>query len=391
VLSSERLSLPLAVGDAGGVDEVPGFRVWEWLVHLPWWELRQMKRQLRAGPSFPVYEARQPHLGAGALADAEGSDAGVDVVGLVWGDTSSESGPMLQVRTPRMPTGGHGGLVEPDLDEVLADERDRLYDHAGVDEPEPKTLQQYTGNLPIDDRRVSVTVRREDGLWGARAVVDVEPDAVMVTVVARGAAFDTVRLGRVADLAPYLAARRRFMRQVDKHGPVLTPPEQLDLPPARGLQAHLAFVESALSDAEQLRSAIREGRRYRPPRNWGERYGLLREAAVRAQLTLAGDTRAQAEDAVSSLVNHLVQLAEEADWFADPALRHAAIDETIRYVVFDADVASRLAQQAWQRTWSARRRLPPRSDSMREFFTSLEHDRIAWLDAWRHWTEARGQ
>ncbi len=378
------------------VDEVPGYRVWDWLVHHPWRELRQLNRQLRVGPSFPVYEVRQPHLGAGALADAEGSDAGVDAVGLAWGNVVSVSGPMLHVRTARMPTSEEGGAVEPDLEDVLADERDRLYDHAGIDEPEPETREQYTGSLPINDRQVSVTVRREDGLWAARAVIDVESgaraEAVMVTVVARGVAFDTVRLGRVADLAAYTAARRRFLRRVLGHRPVLTPPEQLDLPPTQGLQAHLAVVELALSDADDLRRAVREGRRWRPPRDWGERYGMLREAAVRAQMTLGADTRSQAEDAVSSLVNHLAQLAEEADWFAYPALRQTAIDETIHYIVFDADVASRPAQQAWQRTWAARRRLPPRGGAaMRDLFTSMEHDRFEWLDAWRRWAGAQGR
>ncbi len=55
-------------------------------------------------------------------------------------------------------------------------------------------------------------------------------------------------------------------------------------------------------------------------------------------MRLATQTRVEADDAVGSLVNRMIELCEAADWFCDPTLRQPAIDESLRYVIFDSEV-----------------------------------------------------
>jgi hypothetical protein len=111
-------------------------------------------------------------------------------------------------------------------------------------------------------------------------------------------------------------------------------------------------------------------------------------------MRLATQTRDQADKAVGSLVNHMIELADAAEWFSDPALRRAAIDESLRYVIFDSDVPSRPAQQAWQRSWDKRRHPPfldpqPAQEAVRVLAASFERDRAELVDAWRRWIDER--
>jgi hypothetical protein len=60
-------------------------------------------------------------------------------------------------------------------------------------------------------------------------------------------------------------------------------------------------------------------------------------------------------DAVTVAVNHLGFLQEKAPWFsADPRLRAAAIDETLRHAMLGDAVPSEPTQDAWARSWSTR-------------------------------------
>lgn len=377
--------------------------MWEIPPGPDWERLRRdvpdVEDALRRGPSFPVYEVREPRLGAGALAGA-GSAGDLWQVGLRWGEPLSRSGPMLSAWTARVPPDEEGGPVEPELEEVLADERDRLYDDAGIDEPQPQSVEEISATLVIDDIPVSAVVRREDDLWAARVVLsregrDGQPVDVMVTVMGRGVSLDAVRLAPAGYVAPYLAGREeREARLVQQLALVADPArEKLELSAARGVEAHLALIEDCVADADASRRAVREGRRHREPRGAAEQQGRLWEAAVRAQMRLATQTRDEADEAVGSLVNHMTELSEAADWFGDPALRQPAIDESVRYVIFDSDVPSRPAQQAWQRSWDRRRRPsfldPPAQEEAREIAASIERDHAELLNAWRRWINER--
>jgi hypothetical protein len=129
---------------------------WEWLGR----ETRDFENAVRRGASFPVYEVREPRVSGGALADCEWSGE-LEAVGLSWGEPLSRSGPMLYAWTARVPPDDEVGPDEPELDEVLADERDRLYDHVGIDEPPPQTTEEATVRSPSD---------RSLELWGTGRV-----------------------------------------------------------------------------------------------------------------------------------------------------------------------------------------------------------------------------
>lgn len=335
-------------------------------------DLRRVDEQLLAGPSFPVYGVAAPSLGGEQLAEAECISAGVTAVGLYCGDLFAADGPMLYVRTV-MGDPDDGSVVEPTLPEVVADERDRLYDHAGIDEPEPPDAETGTASLPVADRPTPVEVRQEGQVWAARTSLrhtsaDGITTAVTVTVVGRGIALDAVRLHSVDDLAPYL--RGRDQARPLERAPAPSDPADWELPPAHGFEAHHAYLEASLAEVEAGHDAMRVGRHYRPRRGWMARQQRLQEAAVRAQMKLATQDRDEAEESVLSLVSHMIHLSEEAHWFADDRLRQGALEESVRYHVFDSDVPSRPAQLAWQQR-------------------STAHVQVELLAAWQRWVDGR--
>lgn len=342
--------------------------------------LRRVDDELLSGPPFPVYGVAAPRLDAETLAEAESLSGGVHAVGLYCGELFAASGPLVYVRSVLLGLDDEAAMAEPELADVVADERDRLYDHAGIEEPEPSEVVEGGASLVIAHRPRAVEIRREGSVWAARVTLRPGEEAgfdvaVTVTVVGRGVAVDAVRLDTVDDLGPYLRGRDQLPGQVLDRMPGLPPPEDWDLPPAHGFEAHLALVQASLAEIEAGRRATREGRQYRVRRGAAHTHQMLRESAVRAQMKLATQTRHEAEDAVLSLINHLVRLAEEAPWFSDPVLRQAAIEESVRYQVFDSDVPSRPAQEAW--------RSVPRTAA------GAEWDQVEFLGAWQHWADRR--
>jgi hypothetical protein len=119
-------------------------------------------------------------------------------------------------------------------------------------------------------------------------------------------------------------------------------------------------------------------------------YGLLWRQAVSEQQRVAGLDAQAADAAVTSAVNHLGQLAEQAAWFsADERLRAVAIDETVRHAMLGDAVRSEPAQRAWTAYWS--RRLPQDGrpldpDGMWALHESRLSLESAWLAAWEDWT-----
>ena len=71
-------------------------------------------------------------------------------------------------------------------------------------------------------------------------------------------------------------------------------------------------------------------------------HNALWQRAVREHQRLRGTDRRAADDAVTVAVNHLGFLQEKAPWFtADPRLRAAAIDETLRHAMLGDAVRER--------------------------------------------------
>jgi hypothetical protein len=142
----------------------------------------------RSAPLVYRRDWEQPPRAGGWLADAGVSSGELVEAGLAYGDLLSPSGTMLYPRTTRIRADAQGGPVELGLGEVLADERDRLHDHAGIDERPPQTVEDTTGIMAIDDVPARAAVPRENDLWACPCCSrphdsDAGATLVLVTVV----------------------------------------------------------------------------------------------------------------------------------------------------------------------------------------------------------------
>ncbi|NHC13499.1 hypothetical protein [Motilibacter deserti] len=192
--------------------------------------------------------------------------------------------------------------------------------------------------------------------------------------------------------APFRDARGRLAEELARRA--ATRPQDLDLPPAHGFDAHRALIAGVVPPPPELPPQTRTGR----ARGWlRERFGrgaaprtpdpdpaVLVEAAVRAQARLAAETRQEAEAAVASLVAH-VEKASELAWAADGRRWEAAVEETLRFVVFDSDVPSRRAQEAWRRLWGNRARSADPRLAV-PLARALAAEEREWREAWDYWS-----
>ncbi|NHC44678.1 hypothetical protein [Motilibacter aurantiacus] len=198
--------------------------------------------------------------------------------------------------------------------------------------------------------------------------------------------------------APFRDARSRLAEELARRSAAR--PEEADLPPARGFEAHRALIAGLLQPPPEPPPASRRGRLLeRVRRLRGGDAGavdlpdpaLLLEAAVRAQARLAAESRDEAAAAIAALVAHVKRTAE-LDWAADPRRWDAAVEEMLRFVVFDSDVPSRRAQEAWRRLWANRARSadPRLAVPLARALAAEERD---WREAWDYWSatfELRG-
>jgi hypothetical protein len=215
--------------------------------------------------------------------------------------------------------------------------------------------------------RVTVTTSvRGSGLAAARlGSTERSPDAesrqetgsVMVTVATWGVAMDAVRIAPVQDLRPTIEATcediiQRIERRRREPRPPLPPLPSL--PSADGVAALRALADftMAASSANRAPPGMGHGPRHGP--DWGRMHQALWQRAVRERQRLGGVAAQAADEDVTSAVNHLGHLLEQAPWFAgDARLREAAIDETLRYAMLGGTVPSIRAQHAWTAYWSA--------------------------------------
>ncbi|HDH25954.1 MAG TPA: hypothetical protein ENH00_07160 [Actinobacteria bacterium] len=216
-----------------------------------------------------------------------------------------------------------------------------------------------------------------------------------VTVVGRGVSSVGMELRRVEDLVPYWEGRAELLSALAA-ARTYERPEEMDLPPAVGLEAPRALVEAVLVEGAWLSRELRRRRPPSPRRRPVLDLARLWEASTRAQMQLARQPREQAKQSVTAMVNQLVSLVEKTEWFGDVALRQAAIDETLAYWVLGRKASSGSAQRAWQRLWEAMQRPPevtgdtPGIDDLATFRAHSETVgglERTWLEAWRQWAD----
>ncbi|MFB7617012.1 hypothetical protein [Kitasatospora sp. NPDC056181] len=360
-------------------------------------------RRTLAAADFPVYGVA---TGVGpegdALAAFETSDGLLSWVEVRSGDWTSADGPYVTVRTHRPGADRPGAL--PELEDVVEDERDRVYEQLGVDEGdcpgrvralrewitvdgEPQAVEVYEDRRELWDRPEAalpgVCPRPGAGpVWAVRLWVD----GMAVTVCGRGVAPGGVELAPVADVERYLRGRTALLRSLASRRGRYVPVEERELAPAAGLEAHRAVIAHGIAESAAIEGQVRAGRTPRLPRGLrGEAGALRREAAVRQQMRLASETREEAVAAVTAMVNQLNRLSLQTQWVVGTPEGEAAVEEVIRYTVFASEVASLPAQRAWERVW--RNRQGGEGDCGEEQRLGEQ----LWLSAWEQWRAARAR
>ena len=372
--------------------EEPGAADAEWVKRMRALA-RQDAEEMVPRPDFPVFGVSSPRLEPAALAAFEQVNGSWTAVTLAYGAWDAAPGPYVAVKSaladPELAAalaGAPGRGPEAGLLRAIDAERDRLAASTGVDEDEPAGPPRYSREeLPAG----AALVARHGTVWAARLDRPVDRTAeVTVTITGRGAGPEQVRLFPVSDLRPLFEARNEILgrlaeRQRREPQPVLEP--------AEGVAAFRALAEFDLDGHARIRASVRPGGRLlRQPANWGRLRSALWQRAVSEQQRLAGTSKGAADDVVTSVMNHLGHLAEQATWFsADARLRAAAIDETLRHVVLGEAVPSLPAQQAWERYWSDHMGRALRMDRGSSAFAEMESRRAltaGWLAAWIAWT-----
>ncbi|GLW69444.1 hypothetical protein Kpho02_17430 [Kitasatospora phosalacinea] len=342
-------------------------------------------RRVLAGAGFPVFgwvHGAGGVPGWDVLAEYGVANGELESVEVRSGDWSSVHGPYVTVCTHR--AGAELTTLLPDLEDVVEDERDRVYEHLGVDEGDTaggvRALREW---ITVDGEPHPVQVHEDSRaaaghgtVWAGRLRVG----ATTVTVTGRGLAPGSVELRRITDFERYIVGRTVMLRQVAALRADRRPAEPGPEPAELGLQAHRELVLQAVERSTAVLAQLRAGRSARLPRRLrGEDRQARWESAVRQQMRLASETREEADEAVTSMVNHLSRLAHHADWVSGTIEGAAAVEEVVRYTAFASEVPSLPAQRAWERLWAGG--TPDLPSGTEE----------AWLTAWEQWRVERTQ
>ncbi len=289
--------------------------------------MRRQRDQMLGAPPFPVWGLSSPDLRPYTVDTYERDSAGWRSVTVRYGGSRASGDPAVTVRTA-LPQGRRS---RPDLTELL--------DASGWCPGTESPVEDRTTLVIKAERYPAARVTR-GASWAARTT---RPLGFDLVVIARSVPAAAIWLAEIDDLAAYWANYRPAARE--------------RLPWAAGLDAHRAVVELVVRDPAVVPALTR-----RHPARW--------RRAVLAQRDLAAVDRATAAGAVRSLAEHVAALTEHAQWFAEPGLRAAAVEELLRYVGYGEQVASRPAQQAWERLAAE-----PTDDA-----------RLHWLLAWSRWS-----
>ncbi|MGW4383986.1 hypothetical protein [Kitasatospora sp. NPDC004531] len=354
------------------------------------WEIEELyadqeaySRRVLAAAGFPVFGWE--HRAGGLPGRDVLAEFGIDNGVLGWvevrsGDWNSVDGPYVTVRTYR--PGADIAEPLPDLEDVVEDERDRVYEHLGIDEGDTpggvRALREWIG-VDGDPRAVQIHEDRRPGagtVWAGRLWMD----GATVTVTGRGVPPGAIELRRIADFEQYIIGRTAQLRALAARRPDPAAPPPEPTPGELGLRAHRELVEHGIARATAVAAQLRAGRSARLPRHLrGDDRKARWETVVRQQMRLASETRDEADAAITSMVNHLGRLAHHVDWLTDTAEGAAAIEEVVRYTVFASEVPSLPAQRAWERLWvGGTPELPSGTED-------------AWLTAWEQWRVERTQ
>ncbi len=343
--------------------------------------------ELLPRPPFGVVGLAAPLLRPAVLAEAMRAGDEWETIGLAYGNWADPAGPFVSVGTAAVRLDVSGLDARAELLRVIDRERNRIATHAWIDEDEPPGPPEYRREgLRIGERRASALVCQHGNVWAAR----LEEGGVTVTVASRSVGPGSVRLGPVHDLGPFLRERGEMLGLLAERYRQQSPPV---LEPADGVAAYRALAEAELDSHTRLLAALSSGREPRHRAGEGATMHALWQRAVREQARISGISSRQADEVVTLVVNHLTHLQDQAAWFtAEPALRAAAVDETLRYAVLGEDVASKSAQQAWARYWG-RRTYPGTHQPGASLPAELMADQpltSAWLEAWSAWARTRG-
>jgi hypothetical protein len=343
--------------------------------------------ELLPRPPFAVFGLAEPRLPSAYLADVGQVNGVWESISLAYGDWAEPAGPWVVVTTRTGPADAGDREVEAELLRAIDHDRNRIASQAGVDEDDLDVPPDYSrADLAVGSVNVGGVAGRQENVWAAWLVADGQ----IVILVVRGVDPASVRLDPVADLAPYLRARNERLGRLSEHHRRQPPPV---LEPAEGVAAYRALAEAELASHARLVQALQAGREPRQRAGGGPARHALWQRAVREQARISGIGERQANEIVTLVINHLTRLHEQAPWFtADPRLREAAIDETLRHAVLGDDVPSQPAQQAWARYWAQRTTSTPGDDPGEDFRSRLQAGRpliAAWLQAWAIWA-ARG-
>ncbi|MER7751782.1 hypothetical protein [Kitasatospora sp. NPDC097643] len=357
----------------------------------------EFSRRILSAADFPLYGVTAgPARGSEALAAFETSGGELRWVEVQSGDWSSTAGPYVTVRTYR--PGAEHGEAMPELEDVVEDERDRLYEQLGIDEGDgPGRVRALREWITVDGEPYPVEVHEDRPvLWpGEPAAVAPGPvwagrlriDGMTVTVCARGVAPGGVELGRIADHERYLRGRTGLLRALASRRALRVPVEERELAPVTGLEAHRTLIGQCIAETAAIEAQVRAGRTPRLPRGLrGDACAIRWEAAVRQQMRLATETRDEALAAVTSMVNQLNRLSQQTQWLVGTGEGAAAVEEVIRYTVFASEVASLPAQRAWEQLWRDGEQGAGGGPQ------AWEEQRLAeqlWLAAWEQWRAAR--
>jgi hypothetical protein len=313
----------------------------------------------------PVVALAKPDLGQGRLLSAR-SDPQSHSVSLAYGDETAQDGPFVTVTThvwARMPL----TYVATPTQKALAGERDRLFHQTGIDEPEPPAAHTENLRMPFQDIGLTARIRHEGSLWSAEVGLSIEDrpagtrprDRAFAIVVSRGVPVRALALRLEDDLQPFWDARDTWVRLKIQRSAKDAEPEPL--PATKDLRGLEELIASAVAarpigpDRERPLAPRRSLRDLR--REW--------EVALQTQMHYGNQPLAEASWSIMMLVSQMRELSMSVQWWGDAGA--AAIAESIRYTVFDSEVASGPAQLLWRKAINER------------------GARADWLKEWERW------
>jgi hypothetical protein len=366
---------------------------------------RQDVEDMVPRPPFPVYGLAAPAVTPAALTEHTRVNGELTSITLVYGDWDATDGPYVCVITSATdafatPSAGSttmdGEQGEESLRFAIDDERDRiaaLAEHAAEPDPSAPPVVFSREMLPIGPALAgSALVGRSGTVWAVRLQPAGAEIPVTVTVVGRGLSLESVLLQTVTELRPMFDARNEIMGARIARARAQPRPPLPELEPAEGVAALRALAENALVTHGEIHTALRARRRPRPDTDPGRLRSALWQRAVAEYQRIRGTDKRTADDAVTLAINHLGFLLEKAPWFtADPRLRAAATDETLRHVLLADRVPSEAAQDAWALYWTGRqmrhRDLDADPADLRAHMAARQAQTDDWLRAWAAWAE----